>query len=400
MAGATSAGSTAVTLPPGTAAGSWYIIAQADGEGAVTEVSEANNTATLAVKVGPDLAVSALSVPATGGAGQTITITDTTKNQSGDAAGPSVTRFYLSADAALGASDVLIGSRAVPALTAGTTSSGSTTVVIPQGTAAGSWSIIAQADGEEAVTEISETNNTISRPIQLGPDLDITALSAPGSSGAGQMIVLLDTTKNAGGEPTGPSRTDFYLSADGTLGASDIFLGSRDLPSLAAGATDSGATSITIPLGTAVGNWSLIAKADAGGNVTEVSESNNTFVRTIQIGPDLTIAALSAPASATGGQAIVIGDTTKNQGGDAAGPSRTLFYLSADTALDASDILLGSRDVPSLAAGTAGSGSTSVTIPQGTAVRTWYIIAKADGEGTVAETLETNNVTAKALKVI
>jgi hypothetical protein len=50
-AGAISSGSTTVVIPLGTAAGSWYIIAKADGEGVVNETSEANNTFTLTFKV-------------------------------------------------------------------------------------------------------------------------------------------------------------------------------------------------------------------------------------------------------------------------------------------------------------------------------------------------------------
>ena len=399
-AGASSAGSTAVTIPQGTAAGSWYLIAEADGGEAVSEVSETNNTFALSIKIGPDLAVSALSAPATGGGGETIAITDTTKNQGGDAAGLSQTRFFLSADPTLGASDVWLGSRNVPALASGASSSGSTTATIPAGTAAGNWYIIAKADGEEAVTETSETNNTSVKLIQIGPDLDITVFAAPGTAGGGQSIVVSDTIKNLGGEPAGPSRTDFFLSADGSLSASDTWLGSRDVPALGAGASSAGSTSVVIPPGTAVGTWSIIAKADAEGTVAEVSETNNTSARSIQIGPDMSITALSAPASAAAGQTIAITDTTKNQGGEAAGPSRTHFYLSTDTTLDASDILLGSRDLPWLAAGAASSGSTFVVIPPGTAARTWYIIAKADGEGVVTETLETNNISTRAFKVI
>jgi subtilase family serine protease/subtilisin family serine protease len=399
-AAASSPGSTAVTIPEGTAAGGWYIIAKADGEEAVSEVSEANNTFSFAIKIGPDLAVASLAAPATGGGGQAIIITDTTKNQGGDAAGPSRTQFFLSTDTTLSASDVPLGSRGVPPLLAGVGSSGSATITIPAGTAAGNWYIIAKADAEEIVTETSETNNTSAKLIQLGPDLDITAFAAPGTAGGGQTITISDTTKNQGGQTTDSSRTYFFLSADGTLSASDTWLGSRDLPSLGPGASHSGSVTVMIPAGTAVGNWYIIAKADAEETVAEISETNNTYVKLVQIGPDMTVAALTAPASAAAGQNVTITDTTKNQGGDAAGPSRTRFYLSTDTALDASDILLGSRDVPLLPAGATSSGSTTVMIPQGTAVRTWYIIAKADGESVVAETLETNNTSPRAFKVI
>ena len=52
--------STAFALPPGTAAGSYYVIAVADAGGAVAESLENNNTRTSAVvRVGPDFTVTA-----------------------------------------------------------------------------------------------------------------------------------------------------------------------------------------------------------------------------------------------------------------------------------------------------------------------------------------------------
>jgi subtilisin family serine protease len=399
-AGATNTGSSTVTIPEGTAGGVWYIIAKADGEGIVTEISETNNTYARSIQIGPDLVVTSISAPSTAGAGLSIAVTDTTKNQGGEAAGLSRTRFFLSTDTLLSTSDTLIGGRSVEALAAGASSTGSSTVMIPEGTVTGKWYVIAKADGEGTVTESLENNNTFARLIQIGPDLDITTLTAPSTAGAGQSIAVTDTTKNQGGEAAGPTRTQYFLSTNTTLDASDVLLGGRDVPSLAAGASDPGTSSVMIPQGTAVGNLYIIAKADGEGTVTETSETNNIYAKSIQIGPDLDITALSAPASASAGQSIAITDTTKNQGGEAAGPFRTQFFLSTNTVLDASDILLGSRDLPSLAAGASSSGSTSVMIPQGTAVRTWYIIAKADGEGIVTETSEANNTYARTFKVI
>jgi len=60
--------------------------------------------------------------------------------------------------------------------------------------------------------------------------------------------------------------------------------------------------------------------------------------------------------------------------------------------LDASDVPLGSRAVPALAAGASNSGSTAVTIPTGTASGTYYILAVADADNVVVETGENNNV--------
>jgi subtilase family serine protease len=193
--------------------------------------------------------------------------------------------------------------------------------------------------------------------------------------------------------------TRFYLSINSTVEGSDIILGSRSVPALAGGATSSGSVNVTIPPGTATGSWYLIAQADADGTVTETSETNNTYARSIKIGPDLAITALSAPTTAGAGQAIAVADTTKNQGGGTADPSRTQFYLSTNSTFDASDSLLGGRAVSALAGGAASAASTSVTIPPGTAAGTWYIIARSDAEGVVNETSETNNNSARAIKV-
>src|SRR5262249_40958676 len=76
-AGAQSSAPTSLPVPAGTATGSYYVIAQADATSVVTESSETNNTRAAAVKVGPDLQVTALTVPATAGAGKAITVTDT-----------------------------------------------------------------------------------------------------------------------------------------------------------------------------------------------------------------------------------------------------------------------------------------------------------------------------------
>jgi hypothetical protein len=53
--------------------------------------------------------------------------------------------------------------------------------------------------------------------------------------------------------------------------------------------------------------------------------------------------------------------------------------------------LIGTRDVPPLAAGGASTASTPVTVPADVATGSYFIITSADQRGTVAETFETNN---------
>jgi subtilase family serine protease len=398
-AGAYSYGSTTVTIPENTTGGNWYIVAKADGQEVVAETSETNNTYSRLIKIGSDLAVTSMSIPTTAGAGQSIVITDTTKNIGGGVADSSVTQFYLSINTVVDTSDTLLGSRSVSALTAGASSAGSTTVMIPESTAGGNWYIVAKADGEEVVPETSETNNTYARLIKIGSDLDITSMSTPTTAGAGQSIVITDTTKNIGGGIAPPSLTQFYLSTNSSIDTSDTLLGGRSVPALASGTYSTGSTTVAIPEGTAGGSWYIIAKADSEGVVPETSETNNTYARTIGIGPDLDITGMSTPSSAIQGQSIVLTDTTKNMGGGNAAPSLTQFYLSSNGIIDSADIFLGSRNVPALASGAYSYGSTAVTIPEGTAVGRWYIIAKADGEEIVAETSEYNNTYVRSINI-
>jgi subtilase family serine protease len=156
-------------------------------------------------------------------------------------------------------------------------------VLIPGSTAGGNWYIIAKADGEEVVAETREDNNSYTRAIGIGPDLDITSFKGPNSAKPGQSITLSDNTKNIGAGVANPSLTQFYLSTNATIDASDVLLGSRSVPALAGGSGSYGSTTVMIPEGTAIQRWYIIAVADGGEVVAEISESNNIYLRSIRV---------------------------------------------------------------------------------------------------------------------
>ena len=167
------------------------------------------------------------------------------------------------------------------------------------------------------------------------------------------------------------------MSTNTLIDASDISLGTRAVAPLSPGAVDSAATTLTIPAGTSVGNYYLIAKADSGLSVTESNENNNVKAGSvIPIGPDLVVSALTVPASAAAGGSVSVSETTKNQGGGRAAASATSFYLSANVLLDSADTLLTTRSVGALAPGAVDSATTLVAIPAETAAGTYYIVAK------------------------
>ena len=108
------------------------------------------------------------------------------------------------------------------------------------------------------------------------------------------------------------------------------------------------------------------------------------------VGPDLTVSRSPCRSPCRPALPSSIGDTVKNLGAADAGASVIRFYLSTNTSFDSSDMLIGSRNVPAIAAGGINSGTTSVVIPSGLS-GSYYIFAVADATGVVAEASEGNN---------
>jgi subtilase family serine protease len=98
-----------------------------------------------------------------------MTITDTVKNLGPDTAGASTTRFYLSLNGSVDATDIrLDGTRDAPSLVFNATNTGNTTVVVPTGLS-GRYFLLAVADDLGAVAEANEQNNLFLRLITINP---------------------------------------------------------------------------------------------------------------------------------------------------------------------------------------------------------------------------------------
>ena len=279
--GAQNALTTSQTLPS-VANGNYYIIAKADGPLAIAESNEANNTMAKVIVIGANLSISALGAPAKSGEGLQVTVTDTTANAAGRSDVPdSITAYYFSSDAVLGGGDLLLNSRSTGAISSGGSSAGSASVTIPAGTATGTWYIIAKADDPNVVFETSETNNTRTKSIAIGPDLIVSAIATPLSAHPGQTINVTPTTKNQGGGSSGVgSTTSIYLRPPS---GPDTFLGSRTVPALAPNTSSGGVVPVVIPVGTPTGSYNLFVVADDGNAEVETIETNNTKLKAITI---------------------------------------------------------------------------------------------------------------------
>jgi hypothetical protein len=191
--------------------------------------------------------------------------------------------FYLSSNTSLDAADIELARRPVGALNANVSDTGSVVATIPADTAVGSYYVIELVDAANVVDEASETNNSYrSASIRIGPDLTFTALSAPSTVVAGATINVTDTTKNSGGGVAGASVNRYYLSVNTAIDAGDRILGTRSVPMLAAGLSDTATSAFTIPA-LAPGTYYLIASANDDSVVDETSTSNNIRRVTIRI---------------------------------------------------------------------------------------------------------------------
>jgi subtilase family serine protease len=397
--GAASAEATAVTLPAN-AAGTYWLGAIADLDGVVAEADEVNNAlaapSVLAIGL-PDLAIAAVTGPATGVPGGSVTVSTTVTNAGAVASAACRLGIYLSTDPTIGAGDVLLATRSVPALAPGAASAEATAVTLPAN-AAGAYWLGAIADLDGVVAEADEVNNALaaSAPLTIGlPDLVVAAVTGPATGLPGGSITVSTTVTNTGTVASAACRVGIYLSTDPTIGAGDVLLATRSVPALAPGAASAEATAVTLPAN-AAGTYWLGAIADLDGVVAEAGEANNALAASapLTIGlPDLVASAVTGPSTGAPGGSVTVSTTVKNAGVVASAACRVGIYLSADATIGAGDVLLATRSVPALAPGAANSEATAVTLPA-SAAGTYWLGAIADLDGVVAEADEANNTLA------
>jgi subtilisin family serine protease len=292
--GASSSGSTSVTLPIGLTPGTYFIGAIADFNDQILEENESNNALTghtidiTAGPTGPDLVMTAVSGPASGEKGGTITLANTVCNKGPGSAGFFYVGLYFSTDATIVTTDPRLGERFVSGLAPGDCSNANTTVTL-SGLTPGTYYIGAIADSFSQVQEDNETNNSLAGDtitVIIGEDLVMTAVSGPASGQRGGAITLSDTVNNQGVGQAGAFYVGLYLSTDATITAADTRLGERFVNGLAAGASSSGSTSVTLPNSLTPGTYYLGTIADFINQIPEDDEANNGLTGdTINITP-------------------------------------------------------------------------------------------------------------------
>ncbi|MGA8145945.1 MAG: CARDB domain-containing protein, partial [Gallionellaceae bacterium] len=361
----------------------------------------------IAVPNNVDLLVSALSSPSLGGtvlAGSSITINDTVANGGTTPTtypGGIMVNYYLGG--------TLIGNRTIASLAGGATSSATSTFTLPASFTPGSYQLSATVDPNNYQPETNENNNTTvaTGTVTVTADVDLvpTSLGTTTTSlAAGGNLTVTDTVANQGTSPTSASsfRVNYYLSTDATITAADTLLGGRNITSIAAGATNTASTLVSVPAGLAPGVYYLGEIVDSGNAQPETNKANNalatvTITVTAAGGVDLVPTSISAGTSSVpvGGN-FTVTDTVANQGISATSASsfRVNYYLSTDTTITAADTLIGGRNISSIAAGATNTASTLVGIPAGLAPGVYYVGEIVDSGNAQPETNKANNTLA------
>ncbi len=307
---ATSTESATLTVPTVTD-GPAYILLVADAVDDVDEQYESDNVVALPFAVGnttetgpvdqpsldaPDMVVQSAWVDDTEvRAGDRATLHVVVTNQGTQPSPQTRVKYYLSRDAQWDPTDRYASYDNVDPLNPGATSSEDVQPLIPETSAHGSWFLLAVVDANEDVTEPYESNNVHAVPITVvvddpsldAPDLQATAAALSKSTvEPGRVLDLSTQVSNDGTQPSVASRLKVYLSDDGLVDGSDIYLGYENVEPLGVGHSTTVTSHLRIPVEAVMGSAQVLVVVDCDRANVETYESNNVVSSAITVGTE------------------------------------------------------------------------------------------------------------------
>lgn len=195
-------------------------------------------------------------------------------------------RFYLSTDATYDSGDQLMGD-SVPVgvdpyqqkLVPGATH-------MPASVTPGNYFVIGVIDPDNAVAESNENNNIgVANPVTIGqptPDLIVTQVTAPTTSGPGMQIQINRSISNIGNAPAGSFKYTYFISNNSVVTISDVRLDPvGTIASLDPSMSDAAMELVTLPSNLPAGKYYIGAcvNYDASAaqpfGITEISLVND-----------------------------------------------------------------------------------------------------------------------------
>ena len=282
----------------------------------------------------------------------------------------------------------------------------------------GDYYLLLVADNQAYNNDGDPSNNTIVVPVNgmqgrihiqqsPTPDLQLNSFSSPLTGTAGQPIEVIWNVANSGnGTPQSEWTDKLYLSTDFTIDGSDIILASRSQNrSLTPGTNFTDTLEATLPIDQE-GNFILLFKTDANGEIFELNgENNNELFAYVSIDrpdpSDLVITSIAAPAMAMVNEEMDVDWVVRNQGQfPANGRQRDIIYLSTDSLLDPLDEIIGVKELNSnLGPQSEESRSLTMTPTPGVALGDYFLLVQTDALNNIVELVDTNNTAIAPQKV-
>lgn len=236
------------------------------------------------------------------------------------------------------------------------------------------------------------------------PDFTVEIYSVtPSNPAEGTAPTIRINTNNIGtSDYSSAGVVSFYLSKKTYYDATATYIGNQYCYTTLAGGDSYvyDVTSVTIPSGTSLEQWYLLAYIDGYYGAEESDESNNVDYISITVTentslPDLILSFYGAsPSTINAGGSTSLTFNLTNSGEASAGSNTTEIYLSSNTTCENyMDEYLGSYNFGSINVGENNTTGMTVTIPPETEVGTWYIVARVDANDEVNESNEDNNRT-------
>lgn len=296
----------ACTLRPDTAHGAATISVSLSRNGGVPDPDAANDAAAAPFQVdAPDLAVPAVSAPATAATMRPLPVSFTVANLGAGTAPPSNLQLMFVTNTTTPASSGNLGQVAVPAIPPGGEAVVEATVTVPGNMVPGTYLLRAKAWGQTwagPIVETSTTNNAgHSQQIAVaGPDLAVVGYALPALGVQGETVQFPLTLGNVGG---GDASRGFAVNVVATRDgwvctptrycADDEddwwFAGATVSQALAAGAQVEVQAAMAIPADFVPVTWNLWAVIDNANAVRESNEGNNkVFLGSMVVAPAVT----------------------------------------------------------------------------------------------------------------
>ena len=230
------------------------------------------------------------------------------------------------------------------------------------------------------------------------PDLVVESLFVSDNTlNIGQSFRLSAGVRNQGRTESAGTTLRYYRSSDMTISTSDTEVGTESLGALSASGTSNQSISLTAP--SSAGTYYYGACVEAVADESDTGNNCSTGVRVTVTeapeAPDLVVESPSvSQSSLTPSQNFTFSATVRNQGAAQSATTTLRYYRSSNPTITASDGLIGTDSVATLAV--SGTSFESIRVAGPSSAGTYYYGACVE---TVSGESDTNNNCSTAVRV-